>query len=161
MKIFQKEKCLHCKELFALDRRNLRHQRYCRKPGCQKASKSQSQRRWLAKKANQNYFCGPENIRRVQEWRDAHPGYGRKKSVRQEPLQDVLQDDCRVQEANRQALVSKKTLRALQDVFKVQPALIVGLIATMTGSVAQEDIRTTTRLLVRKGQDIIRAVSIE
>jgi hypothetical protein len=44
---------------------------------------------------------------------------------------------------------------ALQDVCVMQPALLVGLISTMTGSALQEDIATAARLLLRKGQDIL------
>jgi hypothetical protein len=37
----------------------------------------------------------------------------------------------------------------------MQPAVVVGLISLMTGSTLQEDIALTTRLLLRKGQDIL------
>ena len=37
----------------------------------------------------------------------------------------------------------------------MQPAVMVGLISTMTGSALQEDIAATTRALLRKGQDIL------
>jgi hypothetical protein len=37
----------------------------------------------------------------------------------------------------------------------MQPAMVVGLISMMTGSTLQEDIALTTRLLLRKGQDIL------
>jgi hypothetical protein len=37
----------------------------------------------------------------------------------------------------------------------MQPAVVVGLISMMTGSTLQEDIALTTRLLLRKGQDIL------
>ena len=71
----RKPKCRHCKTLFDPDRRNLRHQTYCSEPACRKASKSASQRRWLNKSENQDYFRGPAHVKRVQEWRLAHPGY--------------------------------------------------------------------------------------
>ena len=63
-------------EFFAPEGRNAFHQSYCSKPECRRASKAASQRRWLAKPANRNYFRDQENVRRVQEWRQAHPtGY--------------------------------------------------------------------------------------
>lgn len=37
----------------------------------------------------------------------------------------------------------------------MQPAMVVGLISMMTGSTLQEAIALTTRLLLRKGQDIL------
>jgi hypothetical protein len=58
--------CLHCRELFRPDPRNLRHQRYCSKPQCRKASKAASQRRWLAKAQNRDYFRGAANVERVR-----------------------------------------------------------------------------------------------
>jgi len=59
------------------DARNFRRQGYCDKPGCRKASKADSQRRWLQKEENRGYFSGPEHVQRVQRWRAAHPGYWR------------------------------------------------------------------------------------
>jgi hypothetical protein len=44
---------------------------------------------------------------------------------------------------------------ALQDLFSMQPAVVVGLISTMTGSALQVDIAETVRRLRRKGQDIL------
>ena len=52
-----------------------------RKRKCRKASKAAAQARWLAKKENANYFHGPENVRRVQEWRKHNPGYWQRKGV--------------------------------------------------------------------------------
>ena len=125
-----RRKCLCCKEFYHPDHRNLRHQRYCSKPACRKESKAQSQRRWLQRPENENYFRGPDNSRRVKQWRKRHPGYWRKKeSSAQTPLQEV---------------------------FLMQPAVVVGLISMMTGNSLQEDIALTARVLVRKGRDILQ-----
>ena len=78
----RRRKCRHCGQLFRPDPRNLRHQRYCSAKECRRASKAASQRRWLAKAENRDYFRGPEQMARVRAWRAAHPGYGRKKSPR-------------------------------------------------------------------------------
>jgi hypothetical protein len=157
MKPSAKPKCLHCKAFYIPDRRNLRHQRYCAEPACQQESKRQSQRRWLAKSANQNYFRGPENSRRVDEWREAHPGYSRKKAT---PPAKPLQDVCPPQEPQPQEVAETKSSHALQDVWTMQAALVVGLISTMTGSVLQEDISAASRILIRKGQDILGFVPV-
>ena len=62
-----------------------------RKPECRKASKAASQKRWLAKPENQGYFCGPKNVKRVQLWREANPGYWRgKRKTTKDALQDPL-----------------------------------------------------------------------
>jgi hypothetical protein len=146
--------CLCCKEFYRPDQRNLRHQRYCSKPTCRKESKAQSQERWLQRPENQNYFRGPENSRRVKEWRKRNPGYWRKKKTAgQVPLQEV----CQEQVAADEGLISKKTPDALQEVLLMQPAVVVGLISMMTGNSLQEDIVATARVLIRKGQDILES----
>ena len=67
-----RRKCRHCGQLFRPDPRNLRHQRYCSAKECRRASKAASQRRWLAKAENRDYFRGPEQMARVRAWRAAH-----------------------------------------------------------------------------------------
>ena len=82
MKQHRQRKCRHCGELFRPDPRNLRHQRYCGKAACRKASKAASQRRWLAKAQNRDDFRGAANVERVRAWRAAHPGYRRRPGTR-------------------------------------------------------------------------------
>ena len=147
-----RRKCLCCKDFYRPDQRNLRHQRYCSKAACRKESKAQSQFRWLQRPENQNYFRGPENSRRVKEWRKRNPGYWRKKkTLAQVPLQEV----CQEQVAPNEEVSSEKTSDALQEVFLMQPAVVVGLISMMTGNSLQEDIVATARVLLRKGRDIL------
>src|SRR5260370_7333937 len=66
MKCSAQRKCKHCSEFYFPDRRNVHHQRYCSEPACRKQSKAESQRRWLQKPDNQNYFCGSHNSQRVK-----------------------------------------------------------------------------------------------
>lgn len=94
MKRYRKRKCRHCRELFHPDARNLRHQHYCSKPACRKASKASSQRRWLGKAQNRDYFRGAANVQRVRAWRAAHRAYW-KRADRQRPL--ALQEDSLTQ----------------------------------------------------------------
>jgi hypothetical protein len=152
MKSSPKRKCCHCKELYLPDYRNRHHQRFCPKPACRAQSKAQSQRRWQQKPQNQNYFAGAENSARVRQWRQRHPGYWRKqKSAPEEPLQDL----CTTQAPQDETLVGPDLSDALQDLCVLQPAVLVGLISTMTGSALQEDIAAATRALLRKGRDIL------
>ena len=44
----------------------------------------------------------------------------------------------------------------LQDVCLVQPALLVGIIAVLTGHVQQEDIAASARSFLARGADILR-----
>jgi hypothetical protein len=114
MKGLARRKCLSCQEFYRPDHRNLRHQRYCSKPACRKESKAQSQRRWLQRPENENYFRGPDNSRRVKHWRKRNPGYWRKKkSSAQRPLQEVYQEQL----AANEELKSENRSDALQEVF--------------------------------------------
>ena len=58
-------RCLSCGEIFTADVRNRGRQRYCGKPGCRRASKAASQRRWLSEPQNHHYFRDAENAARV------------------------------------------------------------------------------------------------
>jgi hypothetical protein len=71
--------CANCGESFTPDARNARHQHYCAEPSCRAASKRASQAKWLAKAENRHYHRGPSAVARVQAWRQAHPGYSRRK----------------------------------------------------------------------------------
>ncbi len=129
MKQRRRRKCLHCGELFDPDARNAQHQRYCTEPACRRASKAASQRRWLGKAANRNYFRGAENVARVRLWRAGHRGYWRRPEAQ---AGTALQDLCSTQgsETDRQSRALAET--ALQDLFSVQPIVLIGLIANLT-----------------------------
>jgi hypothetical protein len=135
MKRRRPRKCRHCGELFQPDWRNLRHQKYCSKPRCRQASKAASQRRWLEKPQNRDYFCGPAHSERVRRWRAAHPGYWRGNPVKP---RIALQDDCCVQAIETQKESATLANAALQEVFAAQPLVLLGLIANLTGSALQE-----------------------
>jgi hypothetical protein len=152
MKRQRSRKCLCCGEMFRADPRNLRHQKYCSKAACRKASKAASQRRWLAKPDNEDYFRGPENVARVQEWRQAHPGYWRGLRAK---ARVALQDDCSAQIVELSSESTSLAPDTLQEIFSAQPAVLIGLIAHISDSVLQEDILRSTRRLLQLGQDIL------
>jgi len=52
-------------------------------------------------------------------------------------------------------LAFEKKSDALQEVFLMQPAVVVGLISMMTGNSLQEDIAAIARVPVRRGRDIL------
>jgi len=93
-KRIKKRRCAHCSVFFRPDPRNARHQKFCSKPECRKASKTVSQRRWRQKEENRHYFQSPDHVRRVQYWRKQHPGYGRwRMSSEDNALQDGLSEE--------------------------------------------------------------------
>jgi hypothetical protein len=84
--------CINCNELFIPDARNRYHQNYCDKAECRKVSKRTAQQRWLKSDKGAGYFSGEDNKRRVREWRDAHPGYWKRRNESRVEVPVALQD---------------------------------------------------------------------
>ncbi len=148
----KKKKCCNCNKLFRPDPRNANRQKYCPKPKCRKASKAASQKRWLAKPAGQGYFSGPENVKRVQLWREDNPGYWRGK---RKVNKDALQDPLNPQPIENNTDNVEFAYDALQDFLIAQPPVLLGLIANFTGNALQDDMVMTLQRLQRLGQDIV------
>lgn len=152
-------KCLHCTVFFIPDARNRAKQRYCDREGCRQESKAASQRAWLSKPGNADWWKGEANVIRMQEWRRAHPGYSRRRGPRRRvalqvllnpqptPLQPPVPPDGAV--ALQEASV------ALQDDWKQQPPIVVGLVAHLTGLALQEDIDPILRSMHSHGRAIL------
>jgi len=148
----KRKKCRNCRKLFRPDPRNAKRQKYCHRPECRKASKAASQQRWLQKPENRDYFRGPENVERVQQWREANPGYWRTKPKNQ---QNTLQDPLNSQPTENNNDNVKFTPDALQELLIAQPPVLLGLIANFTGTALQDDIVMTFQRLQKLGQDIV------
>jgi hypothetical protein len=151
----RKRKCQHCRTFFVPDPRNVGRQHYCAQPSCRQASKAASQRRWLRKPDNRDYFRGPAHVERVRQWRKVHPGYWRRESRRPADAPQTLQEPLIQQPLVPQEVVGNVTQPTLQDSFFMQPAVVVGLIAHFTGLSLQEDIAVTARRLQQLGHDIL------
>ncbi len=150
--------CLFCGEMFRADPRNAGHQKYCSEPNCRKASKAASRGAWLAKPENQDYFRGPENVARVQSWRAVHPGYWRRPGGQRGRTPEVplaLQDLCPTQAVEIAEDSQSVTKPALQDLWRDQPAVLIGFIAQYTGSTLQDDIARSTQRLLELGHGIL------
>jgi len=150
----RRRKCRHCGELLRPDPRNLRHQRYCSQPPCRRASKAESQRRWLAKPDNRDYFRGPDNVERVRTWRSAHPGYWRRSSPQSH---SALQEHSLTQPTDNHNESASLTNTPLQELSRAQPLVLMGLIAQLTGAALQEDIAIASRRLQHLANDILNA----
>jgi hypothetical protein len=151
-RLLSKRKCKHCQTFFAPDPRSAGRQRYCAKPACRHASKTTSQHRWLQKPGNRDYFRGPTHVERVRQWRKAHPSYWRRQGSQ---ACHALQEELTPQEPQRQQFGDGLTPHALQDAFFMQPTLLIGLIAHLTGLSLQDDIAMTARRLQQLGRDIL------
>jgi len=150
MKRIKKKKCCHCRQLFVPDPRNYDRQKYCREPACKAASKSASQKKWLSKPENRNYFKGPENAERVREWRKKNPGYWKRSKS-----QTALQDSLNSKHIEKNENIDQKSVNALQDLLLAQSPVIIGLISNFIGSPLQDDIANTLLAMQKSGQDIL------
>lgn len=146
----KRKKCLNCSCLYIPDHRNRNRQKYCEKPDCRKVSKTKSQKKWFDKQENKNYFQGPENVKRVQEWRKENPGYWKrlKKPV-------ALQDSLKTQPSDNIDDKSQFAGGVLQDSLINQHPVIIGLISNFIGSALQDDIAETLLRMQEFGQDIL------
>ena len=145
----RRSKCWNCGELFKADARNRGRQRYCAKRSCRTASKAHSQRHWLGRPENRSYFRDADNAARARRWQHAHPGYWRNATRYK---RRTLQEPCRSQAIDRTEDIG---LLTLQESLRLQGPLLIGLIATLTGSPLQEDMVITSRRLLQLGQDIL------
>ena len=152
--------CLHCKVSFIPAPCNRKRQKFCNgTPECIKASHRKSQKKWLKRPENHDYFRNKENVERVREWRKLHPGYSRKRKP-----EAALQDDCIYIKPINQPVTAHLPIQqsspssfstALQDFAIIQPAVLIGLIAQLTSSTLQEDLAQTLRRMQQLGSDIL------
>jgi len=151
--------CLHCNEIHQCEPRNRGRQRSCQAPACRRAAKAKGQREWLRRPENEDYFRGAGNCERVRQWRQAHPGYWRKKtSAPKGTLQDPLVAQKRSQSIENESIKPQNPPGALQESCLLQPALLVGLVSVLTGHALQEDIALSVRSLLDRGKDILPTV---
>lgn len=147
-------KCFNCQQFFIPHPRSKGRQRFCSEADCRKASKHHSQRKWLNKPENRDYFSGPDQVCRVQRWRKRTPGYWKTPPAQQAkppPLQDPLPAQP-VDITDKKGLFSAPVL---QDVLIRQPFVLLGLIAKLTGTTLQEDIADTVKRLQQLGEDLL------
>lgn len=152
-----RRKCRCCNQFFVPDPRTTDCQRHCSQPACRQASKAASQRRWLSKNGNGDYFRGPQAVRRVQAWRRSHPGYWRRKNPSSQATQ--VADAQPVNPSQSSCNAPRGLPHALQDDCLTQDPAFVGLISMVTGTTLQEDIAATARQLLLRGRNILGLVS--
>lgn len=143
-----RRKCLCCRRAFTPDYRNVKHQRFCSNPSCQRTRQVASQRRWRRQADNRDHFRGPNEVRRVQAWRQSHPGYWKQTSpppVESQPIE--LQGENPPQ--------SSRNVPPLQNVCLGQNPSFIGLLSMVTGSTLQNEIEATARQLLCRGLNIL------
>ena len=134
MKKNRRRRCLGCQILFRCDPRT-RGQKYCPAPACRAASKKASQQRWLQKPENQDYFCGPQHVARVQAWRATHPDYPQRvrRAAPAAPLQETRSvqsldaeekySDLALQEMKRRQVPEATEIKGVWPIGALQDAM--------------------------------------
>ncbi len=127
-KKIRRRRCKNCHDLFMPDHRHLKRQKFCTKPKCKSASKKHSQQKWLNKVTNRDYFSSPENVIRVQQWREQNPGYWRrKKPAKSVPLfKNALQDTLLPKTHDCKAFSANLMQNALQDLLSGKSLAFIG-----------------------------------
>lgn len=148
-----RRKCRCCRRMYDPDYRNGHHQRYCSAPACRRASHLAAQRKWRRKPENRDHFRGPDEVRRVQEWRAAHPGYWKQKSPPDLSQQPPPPQQVNPEQSSRNSSASPRP--PLQDVCLSENPVFIGLISLITGTTLQDDIAATARQLLRRGENIL------
>ena len=148
-----RRKCRCCKIFFLPDVHNPGRQFFCLAPDCRLASKAASQRRWLRKPGNRNYFRDAENMERVRQWRKAHPGYWKGPKSISKPSQPT--DSEALNLGTISCNVPVREIVALQDFALTEHPAFVGLISMVTGSTLQDHIAEVGRNLLLQGKNIL------
>jgi hypothetical protein len=148
----RKRKCRCCHDFYVPDYRILRRQKYCGKADCQRASKAASQRRWLSKPGNREYFRGPVHVERKRRWRAEHPQRARQGSAKPKK---VPQEMMVAEVAGTTSESGNLGQLAPQDMMTSQSLVLVGLIAKLTDSTSQDEIAKASLSLIRLGQDVM------
>ena len=159
MRSKRRKRCKCCRELFESDPRNRRHQKFCKKEQCRKASKTASQRRWCNRPENQDYFIGQENVARVKAWRTNHPKYWKRRKRRHFVTGRTVTRYLTPKSIDQPIENTRETGElALQELLAPQngnqPLILIGLISKITGITLQDDIANASRNLLRLGQDV-------
>ena len=147
-----RRRCSHCRRSFLPDCRNAYHQRFCSTPACQHASKRNSQRRWLRKPENRNYFREPDNLERVRAWRNLHPGYWRPVKHSCQQLQAPGLAGTGTPEGTGAPSGAAGTL---QDFCRARLPAMVELVSTLGRCALQEDIARFAAQVVMEAQCIV------
>ena len=154
----RRRKCKNCHDLFNPDHRNLKRQKFCRKPECKEASKEYSQLKWLMKPKNKGHFSGPTNVIRVQQWREQNPGYWkRKKSKKTTPLNEgALQETLSLKTIDSKGFSSDLMQNALQDSLSAKTLVIIGFDTQLNKTALQDIIDFTDQKTVKLVPDVLK-----
>jgi len=157
-KKIRRRRCKHCDDLYKPDPRNLKRQKFCRKTECKEASKRYSQQKWLIKPKNQDYFSGPANVIRVQQWRQQNPGYWKRKKSKKVTslIKGALQETLSVKTAIDKGFSNDLMQYALQDSLSTKTLVIIGFDAQLNKTALQDIIDFTDQGTVKLMPNVLK-----
>lgn len=137
--------CCICHNLFVPSKYASTRQVVCEQTSCRKSAKKERQAKWVAR--NPGYFCGPENVERVREWRRKTCGWReRRKPVAKKSSLEA--ESCSTPELG---------VARLQDLVPVaQDTALVGFMSFVTGSVLQDEVHNLYGQCLRRGSELLR-----
>ncbi len=157
-KKIRRRRCKHCYDLFKPDPRNLKRQKFCRKLACKIASKKHSQQKWLMRPKNKDYFSGPANVIRVQQWRQQNPGYwkGKKSKKVTSLIKCALQETLSTKTITGKGFSSDLMQNALQDSLFAKTLVIIGFDTQLNKTALQDIIDITDQGAVKSVPDVLK-----
>lgn len=160
-KQIRQRRCKNCQNLFMPDSRHVKRQKFCDKPECKIASKKHSQQKWLDKPKNRDYFSGPENVARVQDWRQSNPGYWKRKK----PSETLSLNEDALQEMKTGKTIAGKGSSIdliqipLQDLISAKTLVFIGFDTLLNKNALQEIIDATDQETVKLTPDILKKLT--
>ena len=157
-KKIRRRRCKNCDDLFKPDSRNLKRQKFCRKPECKEASKRYSQQKWLMKPKNKDHFSGPENVIRVQQWRQQNPGYWKQKKSKKTTslIEGALQETLLAKSTIAKGFSSDLMRNALQDSLSPKTLVVIGFDTQLNKTALQDIIDFTDQGAVKLVPDVLK-----
>ena len=159
-KKIRRRRCKNCDDLFKPDPRNLKRQKFCRKSECKEASTRYSQQKWLLEPKNRDYFSGPANVIRVQQWRQQNPDYStRKTSEKTSPLiKGALQETLSTDTTINKGFPNDLMQISLQDPLSAKTLVVISFDTQLNKTTLQDIIDFTDQGTVKLVPDVKKLI---
>ncbi len=159
-KKIRRRRCKHCQDLYNPDPRNIGRQKFCNKPECKITSKKHSQQKWLIQPKNRDHFSGPENVIRVQQWRDQNPGYWKPEKAKKNIslVEGALQEALSAKTVTGKGFSSDLIHIALQDSLSAKTLVIIGFDTQLSEVALQDIIEINDQGVIELVSDVLKTL---
>ena len=112
------------------------------------------------KPQNKGHFSGPENVIRVQQWRQENPGYGKRKKSKKVTslIKGALQETLSAKTADGKGFPSDLIQTALQDSLSAKTLVIIGFDTQLNKTALQDIIDFTDQGTVKLVPDVLKTL---